>query len=275
MKKRPFYLLTLLAFICIDIALTVNNGNIVHSRSTGAPASKTNSPGDGGVCTDCHTGNSLLSESNLITSTIPSEGYTPGSTYTITASISKTGIDRFGFQISPQNVSGTLLGTLTSTSSETQLVGSGKYITHTSSGITATSNAKSWSFSWIAPVAGTGSVTFYGAFNATNNSGTNAGDQIYVSTYTVSENITVGLNEEKKVSVLQIFPNPIIENFSILNNLTTESIELISIDGKVIQEFVPNKTNSYSIAESVENGMYLMKIKSKNKTCVERIIIAK
>jgi hypothetical protein len=39
----------------------------------------------------------------LISSNIPSAGYTPGAQYQITASISEAGRSKFGFSISPQN----------------------------------------------------------------------------------------------------------------------------------------------------------------------------
>lgn len=124
----------------------------------GAPAAKTGSPGDGSDCTECH-GGTASTVSGWITSNIPASGYTPGQTYTITASNQITGSGKFGFEVSPQNAAGTLLGTLTAGAGN-QLVGSGKYVTHTN----ANNTTSSWTFSWTAPAAGTGTVTFYGAF---------------------------------------------------------------------------------------------------------------
>src|SRR5204863_8988529 len=93
----------------------------------------------------------------------------------------------FGFEISPQSITGTLLGTLMITNTtETQLVGANKYVTHKLAGTTG-AGSKTWNFNWTAPVAGTGNVTFYGAFNVANNSGNSSGDTIYKSTLVVSE----------------------------------------------------------------------------------------
>src|ERR1700741_768120 len=89
------------------IMITAFGGSEAHSSSGGAPAGKTGSPGDGGNCTGCHTG-TATTQTSLITSDIPVSGYVPGTTYTITASVSKTGINKFGFEISPQNTSGQL-----------------------------------------------------------------------------------------------------------------------------------------------------------------------
>jgi hypothetical protein len=126
---------------------------------TGAPAGYTGSPGDGGNnCTSCH-GGSPTTSAGWITSNIPGSGYVAGTTYQITATNSLTGSGKFGFEISPQNASGTLLGTLAA-GTNSQLIGSGKYITHTN----ASPSISTWTFNWTAPAAGTGTVTFYGAF---------------------------------------------------------------------------------------------------------------
>jgi hypothetical protein len=125
--------------------------------------------------------------SGWITSNIPASGYVPGNTYNITATATRAGHVRFGFEVSPQSPTGVLLGTLIVTNTtETQLVGANKYITHKLAGTTG-SGSKTWNFNWTAPVAGTGNVTFYGAFNCANNSGTSAGDTIFKSTLLVSE----------------------------------------------------------------------------------------
>ncbi|OFY17098.1 MAG: hypothetical protein A2X11_01880 [Bacteroidetes bacterium GWE2_42_24] len=143
---------------------------------TGAPAGYTGSPGDGNNCTSCHGGTATTSP-GWITSDIPGSGYIPGVTYQITATNSLAGNGKkYGFEVSPQNTSGTLLGTLTA-GTGTQLVGNGKYVTHS----LATLVTNSWTFSWTAPVAGTGNVTFYGAF-ARGNPGL-----VTLSTLTVNE----------------------------------------------------------------------------------------
>jgi len=131
---------------------------------TGAPPAKTGSPGDGSNCTECH-GGSPTTTAGLITSNIPAGGYVPGTTYLITATNPLTNVGKMGFEVSPQNAAGALLGTLIA-GSGSQLVGSNKYVTHTN----ANTTTNTWTFSWIAPAAGTGSVTFYGAF-ARNNPG--------------------------------------------------------------------------------------------------------
>ena len=160
----------------------------VTSRSTGSPAGKTNSPADNSNCTSCHGGAAASALAGVITSNVPVAGYTAGSVYTITASVGDSSISRFGFQISPQNNSGFLQGSLTITNTnETQIV-STKYVTHKSAGTTTTPyHSKSWSFNWTAPIAGTGSVTFYGSFLFCNNMNNSSGDVTRTSTLVISE----------------------------------------------------------------------------------------
>jgi hypothetical protein len=125
---------------------------------TGAPAAKTGSPGDGSNCTECH-GGTATTTAGQITSNIPASGYVPGTTYQITATNPLTGSGKMGFEVSPQNAAGTQLGTLVA-GAGSKLVGGTKYVTHSN----ANTTTNTWTFSWVAPVAGTGQVTFYGAF---------------------------------------------------------------------------------------------------------------
>jgi hypothetical protein len=124
----------------------------------GAPAGVTGSPGDGSNCTSCH-GGTATTTAGLITSNIPTGGYIAGQTYQITATNNLTGSGKYGFEVSPQNAAGTQLGTLVA-GTGSHLVGGTKYVTHTN----ANSTTQAWTFSWVAPAAGTGPVTFYGAF---------------------------------------------------------------------------------------------------------------
>ena len=166
-----------------------------HGNGSGAPAGRTGSPGDGGASqscsrSGCHTGgsNPVTGSANAsITSTIPTTGYVPGQTYTVTGFVQGTSLVEFGFEISPQNTAGTQYGTLVVTDANaTQLVGTNKYITHKAAGTAGTGN-RTWTFNWIAPTAGTGAFSFYGAFNATNSNNNVSGDIIYLEELPIVE----------------------------------------------------------------------------------------
>ena len=138
--------------------LTLVIGTFAFASPGGSPASKTGSPGDNSNCVSCH-GGSAVAVSGWITSNIPSGGYVPGTIYTITATATGTG--RKGFEVSPQNVTGTQLGVLAA-GTGSKLVGGTKYVTQTAAG--SSSGTSIWNFTWTAPATGTGNVTFYGAF---------------------------------------------------------------------------------------------------------------
>lgn len=190
MRRKLLTLSLIVTLTSIFVGSIYNNG---HSNSSGAPNGFTGSPGDGGntcAVSGCHSGISVGIKTNVFTSNIPTDGYVPGTTYTITATVrSSPSRNTFGFQISPQTNAGVLVGSMISTSAGTKLTGAGKYLTHTSSGITGSGGVKSWSFNWVAPVAGTGNVTFYGAFNHANGNGGTSGDSIFKSTFIISEKV--------------------------------------------------------------------------------------
>ncbi|MEO8087156.1 MAG: choice-of-anchor V domain-containing protein, partial [Bacteroidota bacterium] len=186
--KIRYAFINALFFAFISLMILDASNNEANSHQNGSPATRTGSPGDGGAtCKNCHSGPTPTTEAGLITSNIPVSGYTGGQTYTITATIARGGHTKFGFEISPQNITGTQLGTLIVTNTtEMQLVGTGKYITQKTAGTSGT-GSRTWLFDWTAPATGTGNVTFYGAFNITNSGNNSSGDTTVLSTLTVPE----------------------------------------------------------------------------------------
>lgn len=165
-------------FFAAAISLLATSYAIAYP--SGAPAGYTGSPGDGHHCVSCHNGSSAT-VNNWITSDIPAEGYTPGTVYNLTVTV--TGSGAKGFEVSPQNPTGLQLGTLAA-GSGSKLVGGTKYVTQSSSSSAAT---KIWNFTWTAPAAGTGVVTFYGAFTVNK-------PVTKLSTLQVSENTATPLS---------------------------------------------------------------------------------
>ncbi len=247
-----------------------------NSLSNGAPAGKTGSPADGATCNSagCHTGATVPFTAGLISSTVPVTGYVPGATYTITGTIIRPGHTKFGFEISPQNSVGTKLGSIAITSSQTQIVGL-KYITHTSSG-TSGSGSKSWSFNWIAPAAGTGVVTFYGAFNATNSNSIPSGDSIFTSTLTVAENLSTGLGALSEISKnITTYPNPVTDELHItnaLNSLGEIQLSIIDINGRLVKRVANATVNSTIDVSDLARGNYMLKIDTEKGAVIKKII---
>lgn len=178
MKKNYFFLT--LPLIPIIIILMAN--------SSGSPGGKSGSPGDGSHnCTDCHTG-SPNPVSGWITTNVPSEGYTPGDTYTITATGTHTGVGKFGFELTVEDQSGNKVGTLIVTdATQTKFTNGNNAITHTSGGNTPSGNSKTWTMDWTAPTGVSGNIGIYAAFNAADGTGNTSGDVIYTSNTFISE----------------------------------------------------------------------------------------
>ena len=139
--------------------------NAFYSPSTdGSPIAQTGSPSDGNDCSSCHKTKAKFVD-GMITSNIPAEGYTSGKTYIFTTILKGNAkATKFGFQISPQNAKGKLIGKIIATNTlETKVIGNGKYINQIKDGVNG-KGSKTWSFEWIAPDKGSGEVVFYGSY---------------------------------------------------------------------------------------------------------------
>lgn len=239
MKKNYSIIFTVLLSFII---LLQTNGNEAISNNSGSPAGRTGSPSDNATCasSNCHAGTASSSPTQIIFSNVPATGYIPGQTYSITATVSQSGINKYGFQISPMNVNGTLLGSLSLTNPSTTKIVSSKYVTHTAAGTSGT-GGKTWSFNWTAPVAGTGNVTFYGAFNFANGNTNASGDIIRTNILTISENTgTTGINTiDRNPFNAVLYPNPVINEAKIqlsLDELSSVMIQITDLTGKSITE---------------------------------------
>ncbi len=274
MKKYLISIFTVLALLVVLVV--TDNHNTVTAYQSGAPAGYTGSPGDKFNCITCHSG-TASSQSGLITSTIPLVGYTPGDTYTITASITTANVVKYGFEVSAQNVAGAKKGTLSViSSSQTQLVGSGKYITHRLAGTGATDGSRTWTFNWTAPIAGTGDVTFYGAFNSTNNDGGSNGDKITLSQMLVHESPTAAVHEPAAEQYVNVFPNPAASFVTITPLSASASLSLVSVydlSGRKVMEEAFNSGPVTLNIQSLESGIYILNMNMGDKVLTEKIVV--
>ncbi len=244
----------------------------VNGNAAGAPAGYCSDPAGGNMtCRNgsCHSGPAVTNQPAGITSNIPTAGYVPGTTYTFTATAVGVSSTKFGFEVSPQNSSGTLLGSMAITdATNTQLVGSGKYITHKSAG-----TKHSWSFNWTAPANGSGTVTFYGAFNISNNDGNNTGDTIRTATLVIPQDPTTGISDITDVSEsVTVFPNPVNNVMSInSNDADTIQLTIINTNGIVVKDVTVNNNQAVNV-EDLTKGVYILRIKTKTGIAIKKII---
>lgn len=251
-------------------AIVTGTFNSSHSNPNGAPAGVTGSPGDGQTCFrgGCHFG-APSAQADMITSDIPACGYTPGATYTITASI--TGSSPKGFQVSPQDANGNLLGTLTA-GSNNYTIQSGKYVTHTAA---ISAQVATWNFTWTAPASGTGQVTFYGAF-------ANSRNTTKTSTLVVEE-CTVGFDELEAINELSVYPTPTSSKLQV--NFSTKTagqvaISVFNLSGqKVAVLSNENRTAGNQILEfdaintQLKSGVYFLQVSTNDFQKVVKFVV--
>lgn len=171
--------------------------------SDSPPTRRTGAPGENN-CSACHNGGLNDGQGAFSIVNVPAS-YVPGSTYTISVTLARAGQTRWGFELTCLTAASAAAGTITSTSTLTSTaLSSGKtYISQTAGTapndgtFAGTANGPvTWSFQWTAPVAGTGSVTFYAAGVAADNSGdADAGDYVYTTSTPSSEGALVPVTE--------------------------------------------------------------------------------
>tara|TARA_B100001758_G_C18331354_1_gene568992 strand:- start:767 stop:1291 length:525 start_codon:yes stop_codon:yes gene_type:complete len=139
----------------------------------------------------------------------------------------------------------------------TKFTNNNNAVTHTASG----NNLSSWSFNWIAPTAGTGDITFYGAFiEASYPIGNNQGDLYNITQESFNEDIvnsTINFSDNNNITF-----NSITKTIKSVNN--TE-LSIYNIEGKIVLSS-NNRTTSLS---HLPKGIYIIKSANDN----QRILI--
>jgi hypothetical protein len=165
--------------------------------SDNGKAGRTGSPGETN-CTNCHNSFTLNSGGGSITMQSPGMTgfqYTPGQTYTMSVTVARTGSSLFGVGIEALTSANANAGTLNITDpASTQIKSatvsgvSRRNIVHVLNG-GASTDSKVFNFSWTAPAAGTGNVTFYfaGVSAVGTGNGNENNDYVYTSTQVLTE----------------------------------------------------------------------------------------
>jgi hypothetical protein len=287
--KKVFILIPLLSIAVFCATLKFNKA---YSHETGGDPGYAGVPAIGGGETcgsgnGCHGNASVVTATtNLITSNIPATGYVPGSTYTITVSATAPAgfaASVIGFSVTPRNSAGVFKGTIVITNAtRTKKNGSSQYVTHQFAGLPVVANANTYIFDWIAPVAGTGNITFYGVALFGNGDSDPGLDRTTKGTLVASEAIGSGISSiSAALSNLIIYnnkdKNAILINFDLLNS-TKAYINLIDVNGKMV-----SRTESYYLVSgkneltlnltSISKGVYSVNIAMENELPISRKIL--
>lgn len=234
---------------------------LLISFTSGPNGGYTGSPSDAKTCTDCHTTNPTpVPADEWITTNIPVSGYVPGTKYTVTATGTDIAAQKFGFQITCEDGSNAKSGTFVITDPErTKIAGGGDgWVTHTSDGTVITGIGNTWSMDWIAPAEGTGTVTFYAAFNAADGDGTNNGDLIYTSSTSVGE-FHVGIDEKLLAESITVYPNPA-TNYLNIDLPGTSQLKIYDMSGRQILDMQTDNNTERVDVSGLQNGLYIAKI---------------
>lgn len=275
--KRIFLVILTTAIVSVALAeILSDNGR----------AGRTGSPGET-TCSACHTSTDVATSVTINSGNMPNWEYVPGTTYNMSVTVTKQGINLFGIGIEALTSSNQNAGNLIITnSSETQIknqVVSGvsrRNIVHQLNG-GAAANSKTFNFNWTAPTTAIGNVTFYYAAVAANANGSSgAGDFSVNGSQVVTPANTTSINTNKIENEINIYPNPISKEFSIsFGSLKQEKtiVQIIDFTGKIVQEETINPTSvsKLEMNENICNGVYFIRTISNNYTTLNRVIVNK
>ena len=229
----------------------------------GSPGGRTGSPGDGGAnCTGCHSDFSPINEIGWITSSMITTGYTPGEVYDIIVVGIDPDADKFGFEATAEDQSGTKVGTFTpGIMGRSQLCNSNNAVTHTLLGTTPISDtATGWFFSWTAPTESLGDITFYAAINAANGNGNTGGDKIHLSQFTASP--AVGITDNLASKAVNFYPNPAtdfinVEAISIAQE--NRFMDIINLHGQLVKRVEITDSKQTVDISGLKSGIYFVR----------------
>lgn len=255
--------------------------------SDNGKAGSTGSPGEQSCSqSNCHTGstdNSMGGSVTLTSTDLINWEYTPGQTYTLTATVSQQGRSLFGIGLEALLPSGANAGTLTpgtgtTTKNATIAGNSRKNIVHNMNA-GATANAHSFTFTWTAPATDVGPITMYFAGNAANNNGTKTGDYIYTASQVVNS-AGVSVSEQTVEAVtFSFYPNPASENITLNYSLTESSkvsYTIFDLTGKQVQtdsaNRFPGAQQQIIDINNLQAGTYLLNLNTNGKVITKRFV---
>lgn len=235
---------------------------------------------------DCHatyilnsgTGSITISSSDLV-----NWEYVPGETYTISVTLAKSGLDLFGIGFEALKSNGDNAGTLvagTDTQIKNKNVGGfqRKSITH-DDGTGASADSHTFTFTWHAPTANVGTITFYAAGNACNDNGNENGDYVYTTTQQVS--VAVGVYEiNRNENLLEVFPNPATNQLTVVQHLNTGgkiSFRLFDQRGALVRDFERINHDSGELRRTYDismlsPGIYMLQTSVDGNTVASKVI---
>lgn len=277
--KPTLTIATLGVALCTYAAILNENGK----------AGATGSPGEVN-CSGCHGSSNTGAGSLNITTNIPEEGYTSGTTYQINITVSQPKTSLFGFGFEALNAANLNAGTLSITNAiETRLatVNSKTNVIHKLDGGKTSSmlGSKVFSFNWKAPDTNIGNVTFYtSAVAANGNIEKDDGDLVYTKSEVIKPaNPAAALDAEgSNKLIINVFPNPAQKSVSVkyeTKNAGKVTIEINDVNGKLVEVLLNehaasgSHVNNFDLGNKYTAGVYFIKIKTAEQTSGQMLVI--
>jgi hypothetical protein len=282
LKRRSLQVLSIPAAIVLTAGAMSDDGK----------AGRTGSPGEV-TCHDCHddfTQNSGGGSIVLSSTNMSGWEYVPGTTYHMTATVSRAGNALFGLGLEALTSTNGNAGTMVITNSgSTQIknaVVSGvsrRNVVHTLNGGTGT-GSKAFQFDWNAPSSNIGNVTFYYAGVASNGDGDEAvGDYVYTGSQVVTPVVSTGVEEELALdAVMSVGPNPVTDRIILSYGLAAAervTANLYNVSGALVRDLVNAQRGSGRHVETITGlsdlspGVYLLRTTIGTKVQVTRIVM--
>ncbi|MBK6524119.1 MAG: hypothetical protein IPG07_00335 [Crocinitomicaceae bacterium] len=275
-------LLTALAILLPSNQAKISRFHAVDSieksnNSINPPAARTGAPGESN-CTICHGGTTQSASGNIdVTFSGAGNEYIVGQSYTITISIAAGA--KNGFQATILDNTNTKAGTFTSGTNYGLTNSGGRQYArqNVSSGVT------SWTIHWTAPATDVGDLTFYFAFNKSNNMGNTSGDIIYLGQFNIASAVFNTITEHEKTDQqIRMWYDQ--HNGSLNYNFTLqESADIMlnvqDLSGKLIFQqksgvHAPGEYQTNSVlTERPEAGIYIVSLFIDNPVFNRKILI--
>ncbi len=259
----------------------------IHKSGSGNQAGLTGAPGENN-CTACHVGTTQDgSNENVVTfldGITPVTEYTPGNSYTVSVTMNSNPAKK-GFSATALDVTNSMAGSFTGdgafggTQDFTNGPGTRSYVSHMISSNTSSQSA--WLWTWTAPTAGTGDVTFYVASNAANNNGNTSGDVIYLSTHTISEsNASISENtfEHNFKAGYSISNREIVVDFN-ANTIGDMVMNVVDMNGRSVYteklgtSELGENSERVRLPEEIDGGIYVVHFFVGNKAMSANIMV--
>ncbi len=259
------------------------------SGPTGIAGDRTGSPLSGGLCNACHASPGSFTPQTVITLRdsnnvqITNGMYIPGNSYTLTVAISSPSANnitpQYGMQaviLKEDNAQAGILNNPT-----TGLSGTGldariynyslrSYLEHTQRSVDGVFNA-----TWLAPVKGSGTVTVYAIGQAVNANSAFTGDNFDTTSFTLSEDLSVGVNTvQNDIPGYHVFPSPAVNGKFFIDGINGEAVvRIYDLTGSLIYNKIINfESGIKEIITDSPKGVFFVNVWQNGKQSSRQLI---